>query len=127
MFSFQNYPLQDFKESKIEVKEESQSLYNPVLNIRQRGERTNRPKRRPINKFTRTSDCKKVLDDLLKAMNPLLNTSMEKRQYWYFGRHVTERLNAMRKIDAECASREIVQLLENTENTTQKSELDSFG
>lgn len=119
--------MQDFKESKIEVKEESQSIYNPVLNIRQRGERTNRPKRRPINKFTRTSECKKVLDDLLKAMNPLLNTSMEKRQYWYFGRHVTERLNAMRKIDAECASREIVQLLENTENTTQKSELDSFG
>ncbi|CAH2268485.1 uncharacterized protein LOC120625143 [Pararge aegeria] len=111
--NYDDYPMQDYKDlaSKIEVKEESKPEFDTELNIRQRGERTNRPRRKSIKKLGHTSNCKKVLDNLITTMTPLLNTSSQKSQYWFFGRHVTERLSAMRKIDAECASRGIVQLL----------------
>lgn len=43
-------------------------------------------------------------------MNPLVD-NYETHQYWFFGKHVTERLNHMRKLDADCASRDILKLL----------------
>ncbi|XP_023950246.2 uncharacterized protein LOC112054626 [Bicyclus anynana] len=115
--NYDDYPIQDFNDtaSKVEVKEEPLPEYNAILNIRQRGERTNRPRRKAIKKLDNTNGCKKVLDSLIKTMTPLLNTSTNKSQYWFFGRHITERLNAMRKVDADCASHEIMRLVKRVD------------
>lgn len=48
-------------------------------------------------------------------MNPVMCSNKDK-QYWFFGRHVTERLNCMRKLDADCASREIMKILSDIPN-----------
>ncbi|XP_045778547.1 uncharacterized protein LOC123876361 [Maniola jurtina] len=123
--NYDDFPMQDFKDlaSKIEVKVESQPEYDTALNIRQRGERTNRPRRKTVKTLSHSSNCKRVLDKLIKSMTPLLNTSTEKSQYWFFGRHIAERLTAMRKVDAECASREILQLLKNHDTLKSKADL----
>lgn len=93
------------------LKTESESN-ETLINIRQRVQRTNRPRKKTKNKF---KQCKDVLDNLVFAMAPL-NVSAEGSTYWFFGRHVTERLNALRPIDAKCARREILKLLEGNIN-----------
>ncbi|CAF4763221.1 unnamed protein product [Pieris macdunnoughi] len=95
------------------------NLSETLISIRQRGQHIDRPKKKTKKKF---KQCKDILDNLLIAMAPL-KTSSEGSSYWYFGRHVTERLNAMRSIDAKCAGQEILKLLEGNEN----SQLNSLG
>lgn len=89
------------------------------LNIRQRGQRTNRPRHKMgiLQKGRKTSKCKQVLDDLLHAMKPLETQPLPDTEYWFFGKHVTERLNAMRPIDAEAASTIIINLLNGWQST----------
>ncbi|XP_045453656.1 uncharacterized protein LOC123662935 [Melitaea cinxia] len=108
---------EDFKDmtSNVEVKEENQIDYEVDLGIRQRGQRTDRPRKKSQKITNNIDNCKQVLDDLIKAMSPLLEHTAEGSQYWFFGKHVTERLNAMREIDADCASQEIMKLLEGSE------------
>ncbi|KAG6448522.1 uncharacterized protein LOC115442427 [Manduca sexta] len=88
-----------------------------LLTIRQRGQRTDRPRRKmKFHPNIKDIDCQKVLDDLRIAMRPLItntNNDNEDQSYWFFGKHITERLNCMRTEDAECASRDILALLEN--------------
>lgn len=99
----------------VNVKEEQQSEFenDMVLNIRQRSQRTDRPrhKTRILNKSNRKTKCKQVIDDLLLAMKPLASDPLLEQSYWFFGKHVTEQLNSMRRIDAESAANEIVNLL----------------
>ncbi|PZC80766.1 hypothetical protein B5X24_HaOG213990 [Helicoverpa armigera] len=106
----------DFKEfSSIQVKEEQQSeLENDFeLNIRQRSQRRDRPLRKPrvMKKSNRKSKCKQVIDDLLMAMKPMVSEPLPDQSYWFFGKHITERLNCMRRIDAESACHDILNLL----------------
>nr|XP_026496117.1 uncharacterized protein LOC113400681 [Vanessa tameamea] len=107
---------EDFNDltSNIQVKEEAPMEYDvDLVGIRQRGQRTDRPRKKIKNKADNSNKCIQILDDLVKALNPLLEKKSENSRYWYFGKHVTEQLNAMRKIDAECASRDIMLLLES--------------
>ncbi|XP_072945399.1 uncharacterized protein [Epargyreus clarus] len=113
--------------NNMDVKEEFQSDIDDLglLKIRQRGQRTDRPRHRikeRIDKVEKSDKCKRVLDDLLIAMAPL-GVDVEDQQYWFFGKHVTERLNAMRDVDAKCASREILNILSCTEDNI-KEEVD---
>lgn len=100
--------------SDTDIKEESHSD-DIKINIRQRIDRSNRPtkKIKPIPEKRKNSKCVKVLNDLVIAMSPFLNNSLEDQRYWFFGRHVTEQLNMMRTMDAECASQDILLLLNN--------------
>ncbi|XP_063537919.1 uncharacterized protein LOC134747245 [Cydia strobilella] len=112
---YEGYAM-DFKETdNVEVKVEFEDTDDPeLLQIRQRGQRTDRPRRRaPISKKKKNTKCKKVLDDLLIAMKPLVsNIPSDTNNYWFFSRHVTERLNCMRDEDALAAGQEIMKLLE---------------
>ncbi|KAJ8728579.1 hypothetical protein PYW07_006275 [Mythimna separata] len=107
----------DFKDltTSLNVKEEQQSeLENDFeLNIRQRSRRTDRPRRKAktLQKSNKKSKCKQVIDDLLLAMNPLVAEPMPDQNYWFFGKHVTERLNSMRRIDSDSACHDIMSLL----------------
>jgi hypothetical protein len=84
-----------------------------MLRIRQRGQRTDRP-RRKLLKFSKPSiKCTKVIDDLVKAMKPLTYCKETTKPYWFFGKHVTERLNCMREEDADSAGKAIMELLDN--------------
>ncbi|KAI8440693.1 hypothetical protein MSG28_009046 [Choristoneura fumiferana] len=112
----------DYKDnSSVQVKVEFQSdLEETDLQIRQRGQRTDRPRRRAIaSKPKKTKNrCKKVLDELLIAMRPLAtNGSTETNNYWFFSRHVTERLNCMSEENAAAARNEIMRLLDMVELT----------
>lgn len=97
-----------------EMKEEHISETDDVdIGIRQRGQQTNRPRRRTLAHKSDIS-CAKVLDELIEAVAPLAsveNSNVDKR-YHFFGRYVTEKLNSMRSIDAESASREILRLFD---------------
>ena len=118
-YFFQNYePVpDDFKElsTGLSVKEEQQSeIENDFkVNIRQRSRRTDRPRRKtkPLPKSIKQTKCKQVIDDLLLAMNPLVADMLPDQNYWFFGKHVTERLNSMRSMDANSACRDIISLL----------------
>ncbi|KAI5638974.1 alcohol dehydrogenase transcription factor myb/SANT-like domain-containing protein [Phthorimaea operculella] len=107
--------------SSIAVKEELQSDIDETIAIRQSSKRTDRPRKkfqRPLKHKSNTK-CKNVLDDLVQAMKPLTKmtpTEHEDQSYWHFGKHVTERLNSMKEIDAECARNEIVRVLQEIEN-----------
>lgn len=57
------------------------------------------------------------MDDLLHAMKPLDIQPLPDMEYWFFGKHITERLNAMRPIDAEATSTEIINLLNSSPST----------
>ncbi|XP_059062386.1 uncharacterized protein LOC131855158 [Achroia grisella] len=101
----------------IDVKEELQSDFDDggILKIRQRGQRTNRPRHVPSKnkKVNKNNKCKQFIDDLVRTMEPLNNENEHQFQsYFFFGKHITERLNSMRDIDAECAAREIINLLD---------------
>ncbi|XP_049878511.1 uncharacterized protein LOC126375566 [Pectinophora gossypiella] len=102
--------------SGIQVKEESHSDADDTLTIRQRGQRTDRPRWRPkVITKTKNSKCKRVIEDLVKAMKPLRNMSTSEQgmqSYWFFGKHVTERLNCMSDIDAKNARCNILKVLE---------------
>lgn len=83
------------------------------LTIRQRGQRTNRPRIRKLIAKPKNSKCKRVIDDLITAMKPLTNTTQQQDQsYWFFGKHVTETLNNMRDVDSDMAIRDIMRVLE---------------
>ncbi|XP_073954412.1 uncharacterized protein [Choristoneura fumiferana] len=119
--NFEGYSI-DYKDnSSVQVKVEFQSdLEETDLQIRQRGQRTDRPRRRAIaSKPKKTKNrCKKVLDELLIAMRPLAtNGSTETNNYWFFSRHVTERLNCMSEENAAAARNEIMRLLDMVELT----------
>ncbi|XP_035443370.2 uncharacterized protein LOC118271391 [Spodoptera frugiperda] len=116
-FEFYESTSSDMKQltENVNVKEEQQSEFenDMVLNIRQRSQRTDRPrhKTRILNKSNRKTKCKQIIDDLLLAMKPLASDPLLEQSYWFFGKHVTEQLNSMRRIDAESAANEIVNLL----------------
>ncbi|XP_028174982.1 uncharacterized protein LOC114363458 [Ostrinia furnacalis] len=107
-------------EQQVEVKQESQSDFddNGLLRIRQRGQRTDRPRRKAVCSKVQTSKCTKVIDNLVKSMEPLVNKEPNRETYRFFGIHVTEQLNAMREKDAECAAADIMKLLENIRSNT---------
>ncbi|XP_061380903.1 uncharacterized protein LOC133319684 [Danaus plexippus] len=108
---YDDYPSQDYKEStsQIEVKVEASDL-EEALGIRQRVQRTDRPRRRDKRKHN--DKCVRVIEDLAKAVSPLASDEPG-TQYWFLGRHVTERLNAMEKNNADCAARDIIKLFES--------------
>ncbi|XP_041970098.1 uncharacterized protein LOC121726687 [Aricia agestis] len=86
------------------------------LNIRQRVRPKEKPPKQP-KLYKNKNKCKQVVDDLVKAMAPLTGQdSYEHERYWFFGRHITEQLNAMRERDAQCASQEILNVLESISN-----------
>lgn len=103
---FQNYP--NYEHLVLKVKEETYSEIEDVVNIRQRAERTNKPRRKSK---ANSNKCVQVLDNLIQAMKPLVRRTYPEQSYWFFGKHVTERLNCMRDMDAKCASRDIMNLL----------------
>lgn len=89
-----------------------------LLQIRQRGQRTDRPRNKENIQFTpidqkKKVKCRRLLEDLLKSMKPLSDMQMEEYSdnYWFFGKHVIERLNSMREEDSICASKEIMKLI----------------
>lgn len=116
---FQNYEPapDDYKNlsSDLNVKEEQQSeLENDLeINIRQRSRRTDRPRHKTklLPKSVKKTRCKQVINDLLMAMNPFVAEVLPEQNYWFFGKHVTERLNSMRSIDAHSACHDIMSLL----------------
>ncbi|XP_053616185.1 uncharacterized protein LOC128678591 [Plodia interpunctella] len=111
--NYENYGHPEHYESRVQVKEEL-APDSGVLCLRQRGERTNRPRHKDHN--NKVNKCKRVLDDLVKAMEPLVKlprSPQESQHYWFFGKHVTERLNSMSERDAECASRDILMYLDS--------------
>ncbi|CAK1588961.1 unnamed protein product [Parnassius mnemosyne] len=119
--NYEGYPLLQSEineqQNNLTVKEELESDIDDIqLGIRQRGKRTDRPRRRfksPLKKIKKGSKCIRFIDDLVQAVKPISSeTSADYVQFWFFGRHVTERLNAMREIDASCASRDILAFLE---------------
>lgn len=131
-----------------EVKEEFNSDLDDLglLMIRQQCRRTDRPRgniecedseqtsrkripRKDAHRNTKSTKnkCNRVIGDLVNAMkpltkNPLGTLSPPEQSYWFFGKHVIERLNSMRQIDAECASREIMNILD--EFTTNINDCD---
>ncbi|XP_062527978.1 uncharacterized protein LOC101744637 [Bombyx mori] len=85
------------------------------IKIRQRSQRSDRPRRKKVKTLNKNgSKCMRIIDDLVKAVNPLANAvgKTEDERYWFFGKHVTEQLNTMRTNDAECACQEIMTLLD---------------
>lgn len=99
------------------------------LTIRQRGQRTNRPRTQKLIPKPKNSKCKRVIDDLIMAMKPLTSAAQQQDQsYWFFGKHVTERLNNMKDIDSDIAIREIMRVLEefmpNESYMTDNEEVD---
>ncbi|XP_068623164.1 uncharacterized protein [Battus philenor] len=124
----EDYPQQLIEihatQNNVRVKEESQSDTEELeFEIRQRDHRTDRPRRRrklktPLKKLRKGNKCMSFLNDLLIAMKPLTAPPSPDRnvQYWFFGRHVAERLNAMREIDATSACRDILSLLNKSES-----------
>ncbi|XP_013141376.1 PREDICTED: uncharacterized protein LOC106105545 [Papilio polytes] len=128
--NFENYPSMQPELSSldnIEMKEESQSDMEEIkLGIRQRGKRTDRPRRQfktPTMRIKKNK-CVSFIDNLLIAMKPISEPS--DMQYWFFGRHVTERLNSMRDIDASSASKEIIAYL-NQCRSLNDSDIKSEG
>ncbi|CAB3232789.1 unnamed protein product [Arctia plantaginis] len=130
-FSFDNYDAVPgfFKElsSNLNVKEELQSEVDDVeIGIRQRGQRTDRPRKK--NKGIRKSSnarnkCKQVINELLQAMRPLGADAPPEQPYWFFAKHVVGRLSSMRKVDADCAATDILKLLDvNMDDIALKSE-----
>ncbi|KAL0830081.1 hypothetical protein ABMA28_003538 [Loxostege sticticalis] len=111
---YQSGQLEYTINQQVEVKQEAQSDFddNGLLRIRQRGQRTDRPRRKVTYSRVQTSQCKKVIDNLINAMEPLVNREKNRESYGFFGKHVAERLNTMRENDAECAARDIMKLLE---------------
>ncbi|GBP70305.1 hypothetical protein EVAR_52324_1 [Eumeta japonica] len=107
------------------VKEEVQSdIEENLLEIRQRGQRTDRPRHRgrvhlELKRHRDSDKCKRVLNDLIRTIAPLTETPLQDSQqtYWFFGKHVVERLNNMRPLDARCATHEIFELLNKLPNT----------
>ncbi|XP_075981910.1 uncharacterized protein LOC142980427 [Anticarsia gemmatalis] len=89
------------------------------LGIRERGQRTNRPRTKPRAKkqSTNKTKCKQVIDELLQAMEPLSAEPAQDQTYWFFSKYVVGRLNNMRPEDAECASHEIWKLLRDEDPT----------
>ncbi|KPI98267.1 hypothetical protein RR46_09483 [Papilio xuthus] len=112
---FENYSSIQTKLSNVEMKEELQSDMEEInLGIRQRGKRTDRPRRKfksPTKIIKKQNKCVNFIDNLLIAMKPISEPCTDNMQYWFFGRHVTERLNAMRDVDAACAIRDIMAYL----------------
>lgn len=108
------------------MKEEVQSEADDVeIGLRQRGQRTDRPRKKTegIKKPNDRNRCKVVINELLQAMRPLAADAPPEQPYWFFAKHVVGRLNSMRKIDADCAATEILELLDvDTSDTTLKSE-----
>ncbi|XP_050682920.1 uncharacterized protein LOC126978188 [Leptidea sinapis] len=100
-----------------ELKQETEE--DNILTIRQRAQPTDKPLNRHI-KTKNDDECIEVLDNLINAMSPL-NTSSKHQPYWFFGKHVTEMLNAMRPEDASCAGQEIMSLIENYDVNTKCS------
>ncbi|CAK1542483.1 unnamed protein product [Leptosia nina] len=88
-------------------------LDEPPINLRQRGQHIYSPQKYKSSK-RKMKQCKEVLDNLIVTMSPL-NVPSQGQNYWFFGRHVTERLNTMRLVDAKCARREILKLLKTNE------------
>lgn len=83
------------------------------LSIRQRGQRTNRPRKQILITKAKNTNCEQIIDDLITAMKPLINTNQTQDQsYWFFGKHVTEQLNNMRDADSDIAVREILRVLD---------------
>lgn len=74
--------------------------------------RTDRPRHKKTLRPKNSNRCIKVIDNLIEALNPLLKKA-PKPSYWFFGRHVTERLECMRNEDAKCASQEIMRLVDD--------------
>ncbi|XP_013197958.2 uncharacterized protein LOC106140861 [Amyelois transitella] len=111
--NYEGYPPPDHFENNVAVKEEQGDDVLGTLRIRQRGDRTDRPKAKIHKKHHKINQCKRVLDDLVRAMTPLVDKPQASQDYWSFGRHVTERLNAMRERDAECASNDIIMFLDS--------------
>lgn len=112
--------LLNIRQNTLEMKEEVRSDAEDTrsLNIRQRGQRTDRPRHKTLNTTSISNNkCIKVLDDLIQAMKPFSNSGNdEDTSFWFFGRHVTQRLNSMREEDAECASRDILMLLDENQS-----------
>lgn len=96
------------------IKEEIHSEVEDIqLNIRQQGQRTDRPRRKSklVHKSNRKTKCKEIIDNLLTSMKPLVSEPRQD-QYWFFGKHVADRLNAMRTVDSESACQDIMKLLD---------------
>lgn len=118
--SIESQPNQTCDETKDSIKEENDHENNEdtLTNIIESNKRTNRPrhkvtiKLKPIDQ-NKNMNCKNLLDDLLLSMQPLTkNNVLEDQNYWFFGKHVVERLNSMRNEDSNCAIRDITQLLD---------------
>lgn len=97
------------------MKEELHSEIDDVeIGIRQRGQRTDRPRRKTkvTKKAKNNTRCIQVIDELLQAMRPLTTEPSPDQPYWFFAKHVVGSLNSMRKLDAECAVHDILKLLD---------------
>ncbi|KAJ0172506.1 hypothetical protein K1T71_011645 [Dendrolimus kikuchii] len=102
--------------SESELKEELQPDEQIDIGIRQRGQQRYKPRQKsPIGNRKEKRSCKKVLDDLIEAMAPVMKLQDPniKKQYLYFGQYVTEVLNSMRTVDAEIACQDIQNLFNN--------------
>ncbi|CAH2088431.1 unnamed protein product [Euphydryas editha] len=106
---YDNNMHEDLKDmtSNIDIKEETQTDNEVDLGIRQRGQQTDRPRKKSQNITHMIDNCKQVLDDLVKAMVPLLGHTIERSRYCKMYYRTT---CAMRKIDADCASQDIMKL-----------------
>ncbi|XP_011554515.3 uncharacterized protein LOC105385781 [Plutella xylostella] len=101
------------------IKRECQSdLEDNIISLRQWNQRTDRPRNKLKKKIStkpkKKDVCKNVLDNLLIALRPLAEGTEESvgnQSYWFFGRHVTERLNEMSANNADNACREIMAIL----------------
>ncbi|RVE51185.1 hypothetical protein evm_004150 [Chilo suppressalis] len=120
ILNFKGFPVHaDYSENHLQPKIEQNNCLeyddNEALRIRQRGQRTDRPRRKTSSVLRKSREqCMAVIEDLLTAMKPINNMNSDQTDsYWFFGRHVTERLNCMREEDAESACEEIMKLLNN--------------
>ncbi|KOB66039.1 Uncharacterized protein OBRU01_19011 [Operophtera brumata] len=107
------YNIPEYEHLEVrQVKEESElEVGTYKLNVR-----TDRPRHKKIIKQKKSSKCLKVIDNLIEALNPLLKIA-PKPSYWFFGKHVAERLDCMRDVDAESASQEIMRLFNDWTQT----------
>lgn len=101
----------DHLKTQVKVEEAPSDIDDFTFNIRQRGERADRPQLESVKNKPKSGKCVQVLDDLINAMRPLVQKSYPEQSYWFFGKHIVERLNCMRKVDSDCASRDIMKLL----------------
>lgn len=120
------YPLQGERElsSNCEVKHELYSECDDIeIGIRQRGQRTDRPrkKKKEMTNYNHRTKCKQVIDELLQTLKPVSVEPVSDQLYWFFAKHVTERLNSMRKLDADSAAHDILKLLEGFQYSTKLS------